>query len=270
MTVFLAAGLLLRILMIGGAGQEAAYYAVVENSNGSFPFVQGSVCYYLNLLHGLFMLLGNRWMAGVWLQIALQYAGCLLAYFAVRKLSGSFPAVWVVGCIMLMPASITAGMTYSPKQMYFCMFAFGMLLASFLLQRCEKPDEPGWIPWVLAVVNGLYIGFAGYTDVLGVLLMIPMLGLLGIKREEDSIGKRIGLTACALGTAVLFFFGLLFIDGAVSATSFGRVYSNCPAGVFQCQSTPLGSFTSHTFRCRADLEGNPVWSLLVQCPWSPG
>ena len=22
--------------------------------------------------------------------------------------------------------------------------------------------------------------------------------------------------------------------------------------------------------CRADLEGNPVWSLLVQCPWSPG
>ena len=36
------------------------------------------------------------------------------------------------------------------------------------------------------------------------------------------------------------------------------------------KTTPRGSFTSHTISLSSNLEGNPVWSLLVQCPWSPG
>ena len=45
-------------------------------------------------------------------------------------------------------------------------------------------------------------------------------------------------------------------------------------GSSSAKMTPPGSFTSHTINipsaCGAHLEGNPVWSLLVQCPWSPG
>ena len=34
--------------------------------------------------------------------------------------------------------------------------------------------------------------------------------------------------------------------------------------------TENSSLVNYYSACRADLEGNPVWSLLVQCPWSPG
>ena len=41
-------------------------------------------------------------------------------------------------------------------------------------------------------------------------------------------------------------------------------------GSSSAKTTPLGSFTSHTISLSSRFEGNPVWSLLVQCPWSPG
>ena len=48
------------------------------------------------------------------------------------------------------------------------------------------------------------------------------------------------------------------------------VYGNADGGL----PLPTRLHLAHSLHipsaCRADVEGNPVWSLLVQCPWSPG
>lgn len=88
--VLLVAGLVLRLALLGSAWEEAAYYEVakVTEEGMRVQLVQGSVYYYLCLLNLLFRLVGNKWMAGIILQIVLQMLGIVLAYFAVKRLSG--------------------------------------------------------------------------------------------------------------------------------------------------------------------------------------
>ena len=84
---FLAAGIGLRIYLLPTAGETAAYFDVAKISQDSSALlvpVQNSVYYYLCLLHGMFLLFGNHWIAGIWLQIGLQMLASIVLYFVVR------------------------------------------------------------------------------------------------------------------------------------------------------------------------------------------
>lgn len=221
--VSLMAGIVLRVVMIGGAGEEAAYYEVakVTENQIQMQLVQGSIYYYLFLLNGLFRLVGNKWMAGIVLQIVLQLVGILVAYFAVRRLAGKGPALISLLFLTLAPGSVREGMTYSPKMLYFCLYALILLIIAQFLWRSTRPGKV--LTWILAVLCGALVAFAGYTDITGFTLAVPLCGLLGLKREQRGMLKWVAqffLSALALaGTFCL----LVYLDGAMSGSDFGRV-----------------------------------------------
>lgn len=222
--VLLLTGIALRILLIGEAGEEAAYYEVAKvTENGmQVQLVQGSIYYYLCLLNGLFRLVGNKWMAGIVLQIALQMLGIGISYFAVRRLSGRGSALVALVFLTVAPGSVRAGMTYSPKMLYFCMYALILLIIAGYMYRTTRSGGRV-LTWILAVLCGALAGFAGYTDIVGFTLAIPLFGLPTLKREERGTVLWAAQLFLALTALAGTFCLLTWLDGAVSGSDFGRV-----------------------------------------------
>lgn len=222
--VLLLAGIALRILLIGGAGEEAAYYEVakVTESGMQAQLVQGSIYYYLCLLNGLFRLVGNKWMAGIVLQIVLQMLGIGISYFAVRRLSGRGPALVVLVFLTIAPGSVRDGMTYSPKMLYFCMYALILLIIAGYMYRTTRSGGRV-LTWILAVLCGALVAFAGYTDIVGFTLAIPLFGLPTLKREERGTVRWVAQLFLFLIALAGSFCLLTWVDGAVSGSDFGRV-----------------------------------------------
>ncbi len=222
--LFLVAGIVLRVLMIGGAGEEAAYYEVakVTEDGMQVQLVQGSIYYYLCLLNGLFRLVGNKWMAGIVLQIVLQIVGIVIAYFAVRRLSGKGPALVSLVFLTVAPCSVRDGMTYSPKMLYFCMYALILLIIAQYLWRSTRPGGRV-LTWILAILCGALVAFAGYTDIVGFTLAIPLCGLPTLKREQR--GKLLWVAQFLLSILTIagVFCLLVQLDSAMSGSDFKRV-----------------------------------------------
>jgi len=222
--VFLAVGIVLRLAMTGGAGEEAAYYEVakVTESGMRVRLVQGSVYYYLCLLHLLFRLVGNKWMAGIMLQIVLQLLGIVIAYFAVRRLSGRGPALVSLIFLTVAPGSVRDGITYSPKMLYFCVYALILLIIAQYLWRSARPGGRV-LTWILALVCGALVAFAGYMDIVGFTLAIPLCGLLVLKREQRGILQWVAQFLLSMLTMAGTFCLLVLLDGSMSGSTFARV-----------------------------------------------
>lgn len=222
--VLLLAGIGLRILLIGGAGEEAAYYEVAKvTENGmQAQLVQGSIYYYLCLLNVLFRLVGNKWMAGIVLQIVLQMLGIGISYFAVRRLSGRGPALVALLFLTIAPGSVRDGMTYSPKMLYFCMYALILLIIAQYMYRTTRSGGR-ILTWILAVLCGALVAFAGYTDIVGFTLAIPLFGLPTLKREERGTVLWVAQLFLFLIALAGSFCLLTWVDGTVSGSDFRRV-----------------------------------------------
>lgn len=221
--VSLVAGIVLRVIMIGEAGEEAAYYDVAKVTENPMrlQLVQGSIYYYLRLLNGLFRLVGNKWMAGVVLQVILQLVGIVLAYFAVRRLSGRGPALISLLFLTLAPGSVREGITYSPKMLYFCLYAFMLLIIAWFLWLSTRPGKV--LTWILAVLCGGMAAFAGYTDIIGFTLAIPLFGLLGLKREQAGMLRWVAQFLLSILAMAGTFCLLVYLDSSMSGSSFERV-----------------------------------------------
>lgn len=222
--LFLLAGIAMRVLMIGGAGEEAAYYEVakVTESGMQVQLVQGSIYYYLCLLNVLFRLVGNKWMAGIVLQIVLQMIGIGIAYFAVRRLSGKGPALVSLMFLTMAPGSVRDGITYSPKMLYFCMYALILLIIAKYLWRSTRPGGRV-LTWILAVLCGALVAFAGYTDIVGFTLAIPLCCLPTLKREQRGMALWVGQFLLSILTIAGVFCLLVQMDSVMSGSSFERV-----------------------------------------------
>lgn len=222
--LFLLAGIAMRVLMIGDAGEEAAYYEVakVTESGMQVQLVQGSIYYYLCLLNGLFRLVGNKWMAGIVLQIVLQMIGIGIAYFAVRRLSGKGSALVSLIFLTMAPGSVRDGITYSPKMLYFCMYALILLIIAQYLWRSTRPGGRV-LTWILAVLCGALVAFAGYTDIVGFTLAIPLCGLPTLKREQRGMALWVAQFLLSILTMAGVFCLLVQMDSVMSGSSFERV-----------------------------------------------
>ena len=222
--VFLVAGVLLRLMRMGEAGEEAAYYEVAKVTEGGMhvQLVQGSVYYYLCLLNLLFRLAGNKWMAGIVLQIVLQMLGILVAYFAVKRLSGKGPALVSLLFLTVAPGAVRDGIIYSPKMLYFCIYALILLIIAQYLWRSARPGGKV-LTWGLAVVCGALVAFAGYTDIVGFTLAIPLCGLPVLKREQKGMLQWVAQFMLSLLAMAGTFCLLVQLDSSMSGSTFERV-----------------------------------------------
>lgn len=234
-------GLALRIYLLPMAGEEAAYYEiskVTDQSNILVQAVQGSVYFYCMLLHGLFFVAGNQWIAGIFLQIVLQAAGTGLIYFAIRRLTDRWPAFLVLVFLSFSPVSVRAGLTYSPQILYFVLFAFVFLLLADYIKRSESTEAHPVLMWFYTFLIGIGIGFVCYVDVTGAVLLVPAMGLLRIKRTENRYGLWIMRLLFMLVSAAAFFVLLIFCDSILSNTTF--------MGVLNAWIITYGSVAFHT------------------------
>ncbi len=217
-TVFLAAGLALRIYGAGEAVPSWEYYDLAEVAPGrQIPqLAHGAEYFYVGILHGAFLLLGNQYIVGLWLQIVLQLLASAALYFAVRMLSGSVAALTAWGFWMLSPYMVQSSLMLSPLQLYFLVLAAA---AALLL-----PGFCGRFSPTAFLFMGVLTAGCCYMDITGLLLLFPVLAAACGEREENvSKGRRAAAVLLAFGGIVLGL-GIFFCtDALFSGKSIGGV-----------------------------------------------
>ncbi len=219
-------GVIFRAYMLPTAGEEAAYFEVskVTDRGGIMvQSVQGSVYYYCMLLHGLFMLVGNHWIGGIWMQIVMQMLGAVIIYLAVKRLAGSAAAAIVFGFILFAPSSVEAGINYSPQILYFIIFAIGLFFVADYLKRSSEEEKYPVAMWLYTVCIGIVIGICSYIDVTGWLLLLPAICLPMVCREKENKTLWLGRLFLIIGLSVGIFVLALWVDSVASGATFVRV-----------------------------------------------
>jgi len=226
----LTAGVCLRIYLLPTADETAAYFDVAKVSQDSMLIVpvQNSVYYYLCLLRGVFLLFGNLWIAGIWLQVVLQVLASIILYFVVRKMTGVWVALVTLGYLMFVPSAVRSSLMYAPDMMYFVFWSLGLLLVVLYLNAGKKESERTtggyniWM-WFAGVFVGLLAGFLTYVDVTGIVLLIPLFMLPMVRWDCSRKIVRIFRMLLTVIFAVGGFLGSVFLDGFLSGTNFWRV-----------------------------------------------
>ena len=273
----LAAGVFLRARQAGAAQPSSVYYDMAEVvAGGRLPWkVHGASHFYIRMLHLVFTLAGNQYMAGIWLQIVLQTGAFLGLFFVLRSLYGRAAALTVFGFGMCGPYMRESCMVLSPEILYFCIFTAALALAV----RTRK----GKLNPVAFLFAGILAAFCIYLDVAGVLILILVCWTVFCIRDADP-GRRKKLAAlglCLTG-ALLGLLACVSIDVLASGKSFQGVITawlwlyrpgdfHIPFAVGGGNSLPesfaltgMMTFGIYSFWCDRQAERISVW-LAAAC-----
>ncbi len=207
--LFLALGLLLRISRLQSSEGVSAYYEMAKVGAGQIPSqVSGTVYLYLQLLRGTFMVFGNKWAAGVWLQVLFQLLGCLFLYFALRKIGGIFPAVLSMAYLMLVPYNVGKSLDYSPDVLFLCIYAVGILAVGGYLKKQLEGAEKVLREFPLLICMGIVLGGILYLDIRGISLFVLLLSVCTLRHEP---GERFWKSQAVKIPGIFLLSGMFFI-----------------------------------------------------------
>lgn len=216
--LFLILGLVLRMEGMTGVRETGGYYeaAIVAEDKSVPEFVHGAVYLYLQLLHTVFMLLGNKLAAGIWLQVVLQLLAILILYFGVRKLAGVLPAIVMLLFFTCSEPVIQGALTLSPEPLYLLLFAIGLNMLATCSGDVMSP--------VLFLLAGIWMGLIGYLDISGFLLLFLCIAIV-LAVWEQKIAAKIRIAAFILCVAGMLagFLGAIQADAYISGKSFDGV-----------------------------------------------
>lgn len=230
--LLLGAGICLRAYMVGDGTQEAAFFETAGvTGQPVIPIAHGAQYFYVLILRGLFIIVGNSFTAGIILQILLQALAAVVWYLGIRRLAGPVAALIFLAGTMLLPTSVQEGITYSPRMFYMLLYGFIFLMVSRFLHRQKKCDPLKWYSWVHTVVLGIGIGVLTYLDVSGLTLLLPVLFLYGVKEEGEAQKgtKRFLKISLQIITVILVFLLtvilLMFLDGMQNNAGIAQVFN---------------------------------------------
>ena len=218
MVLLFVLGFIYRMNGIAGATDGGAYYeaAFVAEGQSISKMAHGAEYIYLQLLHTVFLFMGNKLAAGFWLQVVLQMLAILLLYFGVRKLAGALPALVMLVFFMYAGPVVREALSLSPKPLFLLLFAIGLDMLAACRGKIRK--------WSLFLTAGLWIGLLGYLDAAAFLLPF-----IGVAAALEARGKKatakyraIAIGGCLTGTAASFF-GLILVDAYSSGKPFAQV-----------------------------------------------
>lgn len=211
----LAVGILLRVEGIDHVQQSSLYYDMAKVAEGQRIswMSHGAVYGYVLMLRGLFLLVGNHFLAGIWLQIVLQIAAVTVVYFGVRRLAGSLAAMIVLVFCAFDPYMIGNALVLSPEMLFLCIFAATARVAAEGLSG--KSND------LCFFFVGVPMAFCLYMDLCGGLLLLFAIGMI-FSRPREERGRRRAALFCLLGILVSFF-GFLGADALAGGRSFGDV-----------------------------------------------
>uniref|UniRef100_UPI0040578AE9 hypothetical protein n=1 Tax=Acetatifactor sp. TaxID=1872090 RepID=UPI0040578AE9 len=217
--ILVVVGIFLRVKGLSIAGDDATYYELAKVAEGqSIPIVVHGASYiYLQLLHFVYFLFGNKFVAGIWLQICLQMIAALCLYAAVRKKVGVIAATIVLGFMTVGPSMVEETLSLSPEMFLLAVFC----LVLYFAIRCICGTKGS----IMSLITGLCISVVCYLDISGVcLLFFSVVGLLQeVGDEERSLsGRLLSSLLCIVGSVVGFLFFML-LDALVSGKAFASV-----------------------------------------------
>lgn len=209
--VLMGMGVFLRIYLLPSNMMEGEYYdiAKVTQTGGIPQVVHGATYFYLQMLRCLFWMVGNQWIAGIWMQILLSMAGTLIFYVAVRKLSSMVPAMCAAAFLLFSPNMIGDSLTYGPACMYRLFFGMGLLFVAWTLEVLRMHGRFSFGMFFLLLLTGLFIGMLSYLDLAGTLLLLAIVATFRLRKKPD--GRSLILLFAAAGFA-----GCLFLDAFLS------------------------------------------------------
>ena len=233
LTVLLvAAGIVLRIreiqlMDLDVAAEDVWFDTVRVTTQTQIPqVVHGAVYLYLQILHGLLLLLGNKITVALGFQAGLQILGWILCYFAVRRLTGPAAAVTALGFGMLWPLCWKV-VVLGPEELYQMLWMIGLCLVAAALNTFRrKGEQKGVRPILSFFIAGVAMGVLTYLDITGLLLYLPILSVFALETaEEETVGflhRMWAALLAAFGGAVGFFVSIA-VDACVSGKLMGNV-----------------------------------------------
>ena len=216
--MFLILGLVLRMDGVDGVREAGGYYeaAKVAEDRSVLEFVHGAVYLYLQLLHTVFVLLGNKLAAGIWLQVILQLLAILILYFGVRKLAGVLPAIIMLLFFTCSGTAIQGALTLSPEPLYLLLFAIGLNMLAACSGEVISP--------ALFLLVGIWIGLIGYLDISGFLLLFFGIAIiLAVREKKITATVRIVAFILHVGGILIGFFEAILADAYISGKGFDSV-----------------------------------------------
>ncbi len=199
---------------------SSAYYeaAKVAEGQGVPQSVQGAVYFYVQVLHVVFLLLGNHASAGVWVQIVLQLAASFLLFLVMRKLAGLASALVALGFSMCAPYMVQSSLSLSPEMLFFFLGMAAMWLMTAGYGRGEScQDHVPELNPIGCLFTGILAALCCYLDVSGILLLLVALGSVFCVREKavDTGQRALAALLCVAG-GLLGFGGCILLDACLS------------------------------------------------------
>ena len=226
----IAVGISLRVREImlydiSGEGGNIWFDAVKVTETTRIPqVVHGAVYFYLQVLHGLLVFLGNKMTAALVLQLVLQILTGIFLYFAVRKLTGTVAAVVALGYWMLCPV-LSGTVILGPEPLYQLLWMIGLCVCVEALDSFrQQGDTPGIRSVGGFFLSGIAIGILTYLDVTGLLLLLVVLSVLFLETKQPiKVMRRIGAGALGLFGAAVAFFACIALDAVGSGKQMENV-----------------------------------------------
>lgn len=202
--VLLGIGIFLRVQGINGAPVESAYFETARIAEGqAIPqIVHGVVYLYLQMLHFLCFLFGNKMAAAIVFQIFLQLGALVFLYMGVRKTAGRIAAVVMLAFAMLSGEMISRALTLSPGVLLLFLFSAGVLFAAGLAGKRKN---------VYYCLTGIFLSVICYFDVIGVLLLLFACAMAFLikdageeEKETKAAEKGVKILLCVISFCIGF------------------------------------------------------------------
>lgn len=177
---------------------------------------------YLNILHILFLLLGNKWQIVVVLQIVLQVLAACMIFAAIRKIAGRISGVLTFAAVMCLPRFYTMCEVPSAFHLFFFLFSIGFMVTCFgmsYFMETEKKKNGFFVCVILGILQGLLI----MTHISFAVLTVFLFALASCKSDKISWKTRLIGIACVLGGLLLGIGTFLLGSVLIGANSLGTI-----------------------------------------------
>lgn len=153
----------------GAQVTDGVFYAAVNH---------GGYRAYLYLMNIALMLLGNRSLAAIILQLLLLASASVSVYLGVRKLVGVVPALLATAFLGFTPYLITETCNLTPFLLFLTCFGFALIFIGGIgdcMASCNKLLDQV-IAVLCYIASGIFIGLCCYQDVTGISLLVILTG----------------------------------------------------------------------------------------------
>lgn len=221
-------GIFIRMYFVPAEGSNFYFEAAkVAKGNVLQPSAHGIAYLYTGLLRIVFLLFGNKWIAGIVLQCILQFTAGILLYCGVRKAAGKVPSLCMLAAIMIFPASVKIGLSYGPEMLFLCLYALALqAVFGFLRSRRMELRMHGALKLTGLFFLGLCLGAFTGVQLWTATLFPLVLSAAWIRKEKESArtAKAGVQLPVILGGSIAGFVVYLAGYGAAAGRTIGEAF----------------------------------------------